>query len=310
MPRALRVHLPYIVLTVTTAAALTACGSSSSGGGSSAATSSASSAASTLSSLVPESIRSAGVLNVGTPATSQPASFLEDDGKTPQGAFVDLVNAAAQQLGLKANVQVIPFSGLLPALSANKVAVAGGNVFDTVDRENSYTLIAYQKDFDAVLVGSAIKSTDDLCGTTVGAVAGGTAIAHVQSLSDKCASSGKTKITVRTFPSLPEANTALTAGQIQAATSTQTTANYLVQTALKGKNLHVVPLSDEQPNVYALAVTKDNTDLAKALAAAVQQVIKSGQYKTILTKWDSYSTDGALSADQVGVNQAAKILGG
>lgn len=299
--------VPIVAFAVAMSLALAGCGDSD-GGSDADSQGGASSNQSALEKLVPEKIRAAGVLRVATPAASQPASFLKEDAKTVQGVFPELMEAVGDRLGLKVEFEVTPFPGLFPGLDAARFDAVGGNVYDTPEREGTYALVAYQKDFDAVLVDSGIQTLDDLCGKTVGALAGGAAIANIKSLSGKCTSSNKPAITVRTFPSLPDANTAVKSGAVDGATSSFTTASYLVDTALKGSGLHVLQLPEEEPNIYAVGFTNDNKALASAFAAAIKDLIDSGDYEKILSAWDSYSDISALETSLVGVNKSTAIL--
>ena len=85
------------------ALALSACGSSSLGGdpGAESAPSVSVSENVDLASKLPESIKSAGVIKIGTDATYAPNEFLAGDGKTVQGVDVDVFNAVAAKFGVK-----------------------------------------------------------------------------------------------------------------------------------------------------------------------------------------------------------------
>lgn len=87
--------------------ALTACGSNSLGGepaaeGSSAPTTSASVNAD-LAAKLPESIKSSGVIKIGTDSSYAPNEFLAADGKTVEGFEVDLFKAVARNSGSRPN---------------------------------------------------------------------------------------------------------------------------------------------------------------------------------------------------------------
>ena len=85
------------------ALALSACGSSSLSGepGTESAPSVSVSENVDLASKLPESIRTAGVIKIGTDATYAPNEFLAGDGKTVQGMDIDVFNAVAAKFGVK-----------------------------------------------------------------------------------------------------------------------------------------------------------------------------------------------------------------
>ncbi|HEY6811139.1 MAG TPA: ABC transporter substrate-binding protein, partial [Propionibacteriaceae bacterium] len=88
-----RIKLGVVAASVATLA-LSACGSSSLSGepGGGTAPSVSVSENVDLASKLPESIKSAGVIKIGTDATYAPSEFLAADGKTVEGFDVDLFN--------------------------------------------------------------------------------------------------------------------------------------------------------------------------------------------------------------------------
>jgi polar amino acid transport system substrate-binding protein len=97
-----RIKLGVVAASVA-ALALSACGSSSLSGepGGGAAPSVSVSQNVDLASKLPESIKNAGVIKIGTDSTYAPNEFLAADGKTVQGFDVDLFNAVAAKFGVK-----------------------------------------------------------------------------------------------------------------------------------------------------------------------------------------------------------------
>ena len=63
----------------------------------------------TLPASCPESIKSAGVIKIGTDASYAPNEFLAGDGKTVQGMDVDVFNAVAAKFGVKTEWQPADF---------------------------------------------------------------------------------------------------------------------------------------------------------------------------------------------------------
>ena len=109
-------RLKLVLSTACAAAlALTGCGSNTLSGepaGSSAPSASVSQDAD-LAAKLPEKIRSAGVIKVGTDASYAPSEFLAGDGKTVEGFDVDVFNAVAAKLGVKADFQPADFASII-----------------------------------------------------------------------------------------------------------------------------------------------------------------------------------------------------
>ena len=71
-----------------------------------------------IAALLPDSVKQDGVLTVGMDTSYAPAEFLAEDGKTPVGYDVDLSNALAKVLGLKADQQVSKFDLIIPSVGS------------------------------------------------------------------------------------------------------------------------------------------------------------------------------------------------
>lgn len=72
-----------------------------------------------LAARLPEKIKSAGVLTIGSDTAYAPWEFLsEKDGQTPEGIDVDIANAIGNKLGVKIDFQTSAFDAILPALGS------------------------------------------------------------------------------------------------------------------------------------------------------------------------------------------------
>src|ERR687890_629853 len=67
-----------------------------------------------LAAKLPENIKSAGVIKIGTDSTYPPSEFLAADGKTIQGFDVDIFNAAAGKLGVATEWKSASFDSIIP----------------------------------------------------------------------------------------------------------------------------------------------------------------------------------------------------
>jgi len=117
-----RIKLGVVAASVA-ALALSACGSSSlsgePGGGASAPSVSVSQNVD-LASKLPESIKSAGVIKIGTDPTYAPSEFLAADGKTVEGFDVDLFNQVAAKFGVKTEWQPSKFGSIITGVNGKK----------------------------------------------------------------------------------------------------------------------------------------------------------------------------------------------
>ncbi|MEV4615394.1 ABC transporter substrate-binding protein [Kitasatospora sp. NPDC049258] len=272
---------------------MTACSSSSSSGsgsGSSAVNPSASvksvTADASLAALVPADLKSSGKIVVGSDASYAPNEFQDDKG-TIVGMDVDLANAIAAKLGLKAEVQNAGFTAIIPGIGANKYQLGMSSFTDTKEREQTVDMVTY---FTAG-TGMAVKkgnpdniSADDLCGKKI-AVQTGTTQADqiVDVINPACVKAGKPTVPNDgdKFDLQTDVTNAVVSGRDQVMMADSPVIDYaLKQTG--GQLEKLGPTTDSAP--YGIALAKGSA-LTPAVQAAVQSLMDDGTYKQILQKW-------------------------
>jgi polar amino acid transport system substrate-binding protein len=284
-----------------TALAVAACGggSSSSGGnksGGSGGPAPSATADKAVAGLVPAKFKSK-TLSVATDPTYAPNEFIGSNGKSIVGMDVDLTQALAGAMGLKANMVRSTFDAIIPGLAAGKYDLGVSSFGDTKEREKTVDFVTYFSAGTSFYVkaqgGPAIGSLADLCGHSVAVEKGTTQQADVTAQNKKCASAGKPAAKLLTFPDQNGANLALSSGRAQVGMADSPVADYQVkqsngQFKLTGKPYGVVP--------YGIALPK-GSGLDKALLAAVKALMADGRYKKILQKWGVAS--GAITNPKI-----------
>jgi polar amino acid transport system substrate-binding protein len=251
---------------------------------------------------VPEVVRSSGVLVIATDPTYPPAEFLGgSDGQTPMGFDIDLANALASRMGLKAEFRNADFANILPSLG--KTYDAGVSSFTiTPERMKSVNFVSYLKGGTlwAVQKGNPKNvSLDDLCGRKVGVETGTTQEAAALELADKCKASGQPALEVVTLTSQTDITTRLINGSIDALSATSAATGYAV-TETGGKLEQLGDLTD--PILRGIAVAKDDQPLASSISDALNSLISDGTYGKILEAWGQ----GETALEQSEVNPDAK----
>jgi polar amino acid transport system substrate-binding protein len=283
------------------------CGSSSSSSSatSSSAASSSSSATGTaapaansaVAALVPADIKSKGALTVASDASYAPNEFIGPDGHTVVGMDADLMKAIAGLMGVKANIVNATFDSIIPGLAAKKYDVGISSFTDTKEREKTVDFVTYltagESFYTKAQGGTTIASIDALCGHSVAVEKGTTELTDAQTQSDKCKKAGKAAVTVLPFPDQNGANLAVSTGRAQLGFADSPVAEYQVkqsngQFKLVGQSYANAP--------YGIAIPK-GSGLDKPILAAVQELMKNGQYKTILTHWGVEA--GAISNPKI-----------
>jgi polar amino acid transport system substrate-binding protein len=282
-------------LSVLCVAAIVGCGSSKSSSSSassaasstatSASTSGASGAVASVAALVPAKFKSKGTLTVAADATYAPDEFIGPDGHTVVGMDADLMKAIGTVMGMKVDVKNVTFDSIIPGLAAGKYDVGASSFTDTKEREKTVDFVTYftagESFFTKASGGTTINGLADLCGHTVAVEKGTTEESDATTQSGKCTKAGKPKVTVLSFPDQNGANLALSSGRAQLGFADSPVAAYQVKKS--GGTFKLVGASIANAP-YGLAVPK-NSGLTKPILAAVEELMKNGQYTSILTHW-------------------------
>lgn len=247
---------------------------------------------------LPAKYKAKGVLTVASDASYAPMEFMGKDGKTIVGADVDLGHAIGKVLGVKLKFVNVSFDSIIPGLQSGKYDLGMSAFSDTKKREQVVDFVTYLVAGTSFYVkhgGQKVGGLADLCGKTVAIEKGTIQVDDANAQNKKCIAAGKSPVTVSVFPDQNGANLAIASGRAQVGMADSPVAAWIVkesrgQFELSGKAYNNVP--------YGIIMQK-NSGLAKPLRAAVQHLMKSGEYAKILNKWGI--TQGALKTSQINV---------
>ncbi|MDT4987400.1 MAG: polar amino acid transport system substrate-binding protein [Micromonosporaceae bacterium] len=236
-----------------------------------------------LAAKVPNAIRMAGTIAVGTDSTYAPSEFLAADGKTVIGFDVDLFNAVAAKLGLKVNWQSAKFDDIIPGIGSGKYQVGVSSFTINDERKLQANMVSYYSAGTqwAAKKGASVNP-DSACGAKVAVQTGTVQVDDLTARSKACTDAGKPAITIDQYQAQSDATGAIVSGKDVAMLADSPVSAYAVQQT-KGQLALVGPIYGSAP--YGYVVAKDQTDLAQALQGAVQALISDGTYKTVLSKW-------------------------
>lgn len=278
-----------IVLVVTGCSSKKAPTTSKGTSGSSTASSPVSSGSSSdnLNAMLPASIKSSGVIKIATDASYAPNEFFAADGKTIIGMDVDLGNAIATKLGVKAEFKNVTFDAIIAALAGGKYDLGMSSFTDTKEREKTVNFVTYFSAGESLIVAAGnprhVTGPDlSLCGLTIAVEKGTTEESEIPALSKKCTDAGKPSIKALSTDDQNQANLAVRSGRAEVGSADSPVAEYAVKQsnggfALAGASYENAP--------YGIAVPKNTGDFAKAIQTALQELIADGTYKKILDKW-------------------------
>ena len=142
-----------------------------------------------LNAMLPDDIKSAGVIKVATNIPYPPwEMYTEVGSQQPTGIDYDLSQALAAKLGVKSTFDQTVFDAIIPALQAGKEDIVMASMFDNAERQQELDFVDYATDGYAILVlkgnPEGIQTIDDLAGKKV-AVQSGTSAGRGRSRSSR-----------------------------------------------------------------------------------------------------------------------------
>ena len=236
-----------------------------------------------LAAQLPEDIRSAGVIKVGTDASYAPSEFLAADGKTVQGFDVDVFNAVAAKLGVEAEFQPADFGAIITGVQGGKYDVGVSSFTINDERKAEVNMVSY---FSAGTQWATADGNpegidpDDACGKTV-AVQSDT-VQDVEDLPARQKKCGDTPIKILKFDKQDQATAAVVNGRADAMLADSPVVAYAVKQS-GGKLATLGDIYEAAP--YGYVVPKEETEFAEALASALQAVEEDGSYLAALQNW-------------------------
>jgi polar amino acid transport system substrate-binding protein len=253
---------------------------------------------------LPQAIRAKGTIKVGSDIAYAPVEFKDSSGKVT-GLDPELAAAMGKQLGVTLDFENGTFDGLLTGLRSGRYDIAMSAMTDNKNRQQGIDPDTGKKvgegvDFvDYLTAGvsiytrkgetQGINGWSDLCGKKI-AVERSTVSEDLAKQEAKKCPSGK-KLTIEPFDDDQQSQTRLRSGGVDAASSDFPVAAYAAKTSGGGKDFQIVGRQVEAAP-YGIAVAKEDKQLRDALQAAMNAIIKNGEYQKILDKWGAQ--DGAV----------------
>lgn len=242
--------------------------------------------------LLPASVSQSGILKLGTSAPSPPMDYFKADGTTLTGLDVDLAEGVAKVLGLKPEWLVMNWDGLRPALQSKRFDMVVASMGDFTDRQEQVTFVDYLLAGQGVLVlkkdASQVTKAEGLAGKAVGGCIGTAAVTVAAKLNEKLKAEGLPEMAFKQFPTDASGILAVRSGRLFAHIMDLPGVAYQAKTA-SGGTLYaaVLPRLMDVAAPYGMAVRKDaeGEALAKAVAAALNQMMADGTYGQLLEKY-------------------------
>ena len=249
---------------------------------------------------LPARIKEAGKIIIGTNNNYPPIIFKDPATNELQGVDIELGKAIAKQLGVEAEFQEIAFAQMLPSLQTGRIDMVMAGMSDTPARRDIADFVDYMKSgaqfYTITALADQIKSTDDLCGKTVGASRSTNWPQQIGEWSDKnCVAKGKPAITVVGTEGSADARTQLKTQRLQAAAQGNETLPYFQ----KLEPDTYVPIGTAfTESLVGIPVLKSEPQLRDAVKAAVEKLQADGTYDQILAKYGLQANKLAAALNQ------------
>ncbi|MCW3493358.1 ABC transporter substrate-binding protein [Microbacterium sp. SSM24] len=235
--------------------------------------------------LLPEDVRDRGSLIIGASLDYPPDNFMEDDGTTPTGYMVDILQAVGDRVGLEIDYQRVDFASVLTGIEAGRYD-GGISFLDSRERQEVVNVVGVYGAAQSFLVMDGNEIDIPPCGLKVGVGAGSIEETYLGRMSDdECVAEGLDPIQILTSPSNPQAQTAMASGRVDAVFGSTAAAAWAVEESDGAFAIAGEPFKLTDSPLTGIAVNKDRTDIAEALQAIVQSLIDDGTYDQILDEW-------------------------
>jgi polar amino acid transport system substrate-binding protein len=251
--------------------------------------------------LLPATIRDRGTLTIASDPTYPPMEYYDTDNKTMIGWDIDLGDALAKVLGLKAEHVAATFDTILPGLSSGKYDLGMSSFSITPEREKVVDFVPSLAGGTGIAVPpgnpkALSMEAKTLCGMKIAASKGSIqALAYLPELSKECTDAGKPAIDMQQFPNASDANLALMSGRVDGVMSGSVSLAY--QGKLTQGKFELAPGKAYEPKYSGTALNK-GSDLEPAIRAAMLALIAKPHYAAMNKAW-GIPESAAITADIV-----------
>ena len=223
-----------------------------------------------------ETIQETGEMTFAMTGAYPPFNFIDEDGELA-GFDIDIANALAEEMDIKAVPQTTAWDGIITGLKGKRFDTIIGSMAITEDRlkEVNFTNPYYYDGAQFFSVpDNGFESIEDLEDGVVGVVTGTTfhaALEEMDNIKD-----------ISQFESDVDNIMALEQGRIDGLVTTR----FVGLQAPEKYDVNIVPVGEMlYSEEIGIAVRKEDEELLEALNEALDAIIESGTYEEISNKW-------------------------
>ncbi|MDJ0798655.1 MAG: ABC transporter substrate-binding protein/permease [Calothrix sp. MO_167.B12] len=198
------------------------------------------------------------------------------------GFDVDIAKYITQELGYKLQIAESDFSGLIPALQANRADFAMASMNPTPERKKNvdFSIVYYEgKNTIVAAKGSNIKRIEDLVGKKVGVQLGTTQEQYVKKIATKIPG-----LQLKQLNKAPEMVQEIKSKRIDAAILGDTVAQGFTQS---NPDLEFQVLPSQEPGGGSAIAFPQGSPLVQSFNGVLQKMQDNGKLQELATKWFS-----------------------
>ncbi|MCF3138486.1 MULTISPECIES: ABC transporter substrate-binding protein [unclassified Paenarthrobacter] len=239
--------------------------------------------------LVPDAIKADGKLTVVTTGGTPPLSTFATDNKTLIGSEVDIAYAVGETLGLQVEVLPVAWADWPLGVESGKYEAVLSNVTVTEARKEKFDFATYRNDLLGFYAKSdsnigEIKEAKDVAGKRIIVGSGTNQEAILVRWDEENKKNGLQPVAFQYYDDDSASQLALQSGRADLTFGPNASAAY--KAAKDGKTKQVGTLEGGWPLKAEIAfTTKKGNGLAVAAQAALNTLIKDGDYGKILDRW-------------------------
>ncbi len=202
------------------------------------------------------------------------------------GWEVDLGAAVAATLGIAWKpVASGAFDSFIPGLQNGRYNTSFTSFIYTPARVKQINIVTYYNVGTGFAVkkgsGIVINQPTDLCGKSVAVIEGSAFILQLNGIDPSCKKKGLGNVNVLSFPSDSAAELAVSSGRDQIYSSSQDQLSWLIQ---QTEHQFVLQPLNYDPVPEGAGVSK-SSGITKLVAAAMDELIRTGTYAKIMKRW-------------------------
>jgi len=249
-------------------------------------------AATTAQAETPAAIKAKGEIVFANVPNYPPFEFKDPATDKLTGVDIDIGEAIAAKLGVKAQWQETAFAEMMAAVTTGRVDLILSAMTDLPARRDQVTFVDYLKSgpqfYTTAAHGDQFKDMLALCGKNVGTSRRTSFPTEIAAWSEAhCIPAGKPAVVVVGTEGSADARTQLRQGRVDAAVQGNETIPYMMAQEPGA----YAPIGQPIASQYTgIGIAKADKPLQGAVAAALRQILADGTYQKILAKWQLEAT--------------------